>query len=132
MSLLLCTLCLVIAFPDDPEPVDPKIKPREIVLGKAVAAERAMKTAKITSAEDFAKQFGKEAAEELDKQVNFKGEYVVVFSWSGSGGDKMEMTTEGKKATFTRKFGLTRDLRQHFKVFALPKDFTYEMGKAGR
>jgi hypothetical protein len=132
MSLLLSTLCLMVAFPADPEPTDPKVKPREIVVGKAAPAERAMKTAKITSADDFAKQFGKDAADELAKLVNFKAEYVVVFAWSGSGGDKMEMTTDGKKATFTRKFGLTRDLRQHLKVFALPKDFTYETEKGGR
>jgi hypothetical protein len=130
MRLALCAFVLA-TFPllaADPEPAG---KPRELKVTKGPMV-RMMKTSKITSLADFTKEFGKEAADEIAKEVNFKGEYVVAFAWSGSGGDKMEMATDGKKATFTRKFGLTRDLRPHFKVFALPNDFTYEMGKGGR
>ena len=131
MRMALCAFVLASfsLFAADAEPAG---KPRELKVTKAPAGERMMKTSKITSLADFTKEFGKEVADEIAKEVNFKSEYVVVFTWSGSGGDKMEMSTEGKKATFTKKFGLTRDLRPHFKVFVLPKDFTYEMGKGGR
>ncbi|MFQ3593538.1 MAG: hypothetical protein SNJ82_10200 [Gemmataceae bacterium] len=129
----ICTLALAIsslwATEADPEPAG---KPRELKVTKVPMGERAMKTSKITSLADFSKEFGKDAADEIAKEVNFASEYVVVFTWSGSGGDQMEMAVEGKKATFTRKFGRTRDLRSHFKAFVLPKDFTYEMGKGGR
>ena len=133
MRLLMCA-CAVALFLSplgaaDPEPAG---KPRELKVTKAPMGERALKTSKITSLADFSKQFGKDAADEIAKEVNFASEYVVVFAWSGSGGDKMEMTLEGKKAIFTRKFGLTRDLRWHFKVFVLPKEFSYELGKVGR
>jgi len=46
--------------------------------------------------------------------------------WGGSGGDKLatDLKTENKKitATFTYSAGLTRDFRQHFHIYAVPKD----------
>ncbi len=62
----------------------------------------------------------------VKKQVNFEKEKLVVFVWGGSGGDKLagELKTEAKKSTATFKFtgGLTLDYRQHFHLYAVPKD----------
>ncbi len=50
---------------------------------------------------------------------------MLVFAWAGSGGDKVALTDETKDGktvltvTYTR--GLTRDLRQHVKLFMVPK-----------
>ncbi len=72
------------------------------------------------------------AAAAIAKQVDFAKEKVAVFAWAGSGQDKV-IPGEVKNwtATFTYKRGLTRDLRRHVKVFAVPKDaeVKVEMGK---
>lgn len=82
----------------------------------------------ITSAEELAKNetVGK-SADELKKHVDFAKEKLVVFAWAGSGQDKIaagELKTADKKttATFNYTRGLTRDLRRHVHLFAVPKD----------
>lgn len=81
----------------------------------------------ITAAADIAKSPTlKDAADTVKKLVNFEKEKLVVFAWQGSGGDKMstaETTTAEGKVTvaFNLKPGLTRDLRRHVKVYAVPK-----------
>jgi hypothetical protein len=90
------------------------------------------KPAKVTSAEELEKAVGKDQAEAIGKAVDFKKEYVLVFSWSGSGGDKLTAVGEkGDKpsAVFTLKRGLTRDLRPHFYVYAVAKDAEWKMAK---
>jgi hypothetical protein len=138
--LSLCALLLFapMLFADKAEPEDAKApKPRELTLKTARPAGKpagATKPTKVTTKEELAKIVsGKEGVEEITKQVDLKKEYLVVFSWGGSGGDRLSFTTSetkaGPKVTFTLKRGLTRDFRMHFKVFALPAKATYEMGK---
>lgn len=84
----------------------------------------------ITSAEELAKAIKDAAAiEAIQKAVDFKKEQVLLFQWAGSGQDKITFDLgEGDKAsevTFAYKRGLTRDLRQHKKLFVLPKDAKY-------
>lgn len=87
------------------------------------------KPTKITSAEELAKALpGKELEEKIGKQVDFSKEYLLLFRWSGSGGDKLTADGE-KKATFTLKRGLTRDLRPHLHLFAVAKDVEWELAK---
>lgn len=124
LSLFAAVVCC--AFADDADPVDPKIKPREIMVAGAGKLGGKPTENKYTTAADLATAYGKDVADAVAKEVDFKKEYVVVFSWSGSGGDRITLSSEGKKATFSKNRGLTRDLRSHFKVFALPKGFTYE------
>jgi hypothetical protein len=72
------------------------------------------------------------AADALGKQVDFAKEKLVVFAWAGSGQDKVTAgAVKDKTAAFTYTRGLTRDLRPHVKVFAIPKDATpkVEAGK---
>lgn len=136
----LCALLLIspMLYADKVEPDDPKApKPRELKLVNIAGAGRGAfgaKPNKVTTAEELAKMVsGKEAVEQITKQVDLKKEYLVVFSWSGSGGDKIDFTTkegkEGPVVTFNYTRGLTRDLRTHFKVFALPNKATFSMGK---
>ena len=86
------------------------------------------KPTEIKTAEDLAKSplFGEGSSDKLKKHVDFTKEKVVVFAWSGSGQDSVAgaTATEDKKTTaqFTYTPGKTRDLRQHFKVFVVPKD----------
>jgi hypothetical protein len=64
--------------------------------------------------------------------VDFAKEKVAVFAWAGSGQDKVAAgEVKDKTAVFTYTRGLTRDLRQHVKIFAVPKDaeVKVEIGK---
>ncbi len=76
----------------------------------------------IKTADDLAKSEAlKDAADEIKKNVDFSKWKLVFFSWGGSGGDKI--TPDEKTAgTFTYTRGLTRDFRQHVRLFAVPKD----------
>lgn len=87
-----------------------------------------LKPTEIKSAEELAKSplFGAGAAEKVGKLVNFEKEKLVVFAWSGSGRDTVggAVLVKDKKPTAQFQYtpGLTRDLRPHFKAFAVPKD----------
>ena len=60
---------------------DLKLKANEVRLGKPTV---------ITSEEELAKAIAdKDAQAAIKKQVDFKTQQVVFFSWSGSGGDKL-------------------------------------------
>jgi hypothetical protein len=86
------------------------------------------KPTEIKSAEELAKSplFGAGAADKLKKHVDFAKEKLVVFTWSGSGRDSVAGATLTADKKLTAQFlytpGITRDLRQHFKAFVVPKD----------
>lgn len=116
------------------EPNDPKApKAREITikLKSAVRARGGLKEPlKITKAKELEDSpLSKEDQAALLKEVDLKKEMILVFSWAGSGGDKLSMKTEKEEAIFTMKPGLTRDLRQHLKIYALPAKMKYKMDK---
>ena len=80
------------------------------------------KPIEIKSADDAAKYFGKDALETVKKQVDFTKQIVLVFAWSGSGGDKLDFAVAEsfpEQIFFRLKQGLTRDLRQHSHVYVL-------------
>ena len=76
----------------------------------------------IKSMEDAGKHFGEEAQKTIGKEVDFKKQIVLVFAWQGSGGDKLEyaiLESFPEQIPFSLRPGLTRDLRQHVRVFVL-------------
>ncbi len=76
----------------------------------------------LRSAADAAKVFDKDALAALTKQVDFKKQFVIVFAWRGSGGDKLEFTIAEsfpEQIAFSLKPGLTDDIHPHVQVFAL-------------
>jgi hypothetical protein len=131
LSAVLLLVPFVLA--DKTEPDDPKApKARELKIDKAPFGRGTTGTApaKATSAKELETAVAdKDVRDAIAKLVDFRKEYVVVFHWSGSGGDRVTMSADDKEAVFTRTFGRTRDLRTHFKVFALPKKMTYRVGK---
>jgi hypothetical protein len=82
----------------------------------------------IASADDLAKNaVVGTAAEEIKKQIDFEKQKLLVFAWSGSGGDRITASigadSDGKSIVFAEYLpGKTRDLRQHVKLYAVPKD----------
>lgn len=79
-----------------------------------------------------AKYFSKDEIAKITKKVDFKTQKLVVFAWSGSGGDKLEiMVLESypEQVRFSLTRGRTRDLRRHLKLYALRKNVTYSVSK---
>lgn len=135
LTLLALLVVVPVAFSDDQaEPKDPKApKTREIKvkLSAPLRGGAVGKPTKITTAEELGKEVtDADARKEVLKEVNFKKEYLLLFRWAGSGGDRLSFTSDEKtgEVSFALKRGLTRDLRSHVKLFALPKAAKYKMG----
>lgn len=85
----------------------------------------------ITTQAELAKAFPEEDWQtKIKKDVDFAKEKLLFFTWSGSGMDKITPKAEkGEKPTvvFQYRRGLTRDLRSHFRLYALPKDAEWKV-----
>lgn len=122
-ALVLCSAVLLAA--DD----RPALRALDVPGVKFKHVGNSPKPTEITSADEltkaavFADDAGRTA---VAKQVDFAKDKLVVFAWSGSGGDKLkgDLVTDGKKtfANFTYSAGVTDDLRRHGFVFVVPKD----------
>lgn len=85
---------------------------------------------KVTSKAELAKAVDdQDAADAIAKLVDFEKEYVLIFVWAGSGGDKLTAAVEKDAVVFAVKRGLTKDLRQHAHVFAVAKGAEWSMAK---
>lgn len=102
---------------------------KDVKLGEAKGD--VSKPTKITSEDELKKALGDDAAKAV--KADFKKEYLLLFQWAGSGGDKLSEASETKDkkttVTFTLTPGRTRDLRQHFHLFAVPTDAEWKVGK---
>lgn len=111
----------------DEKPAVKEIPTKDLTLTFPVKGTGTTTPDVFTSADDVAKSsLLQKAAEAIGKQVDFKKEKLVVFTWKGSGQDKLDAeakTTDGKTTVaFTYTPGKTRDLRQHIHLFVVPKD----------
>ena len=149
MSRLLCrllatstlfALVLMPALPilrgEEPKKDDKDAVVREIKLEGLKRSEpgagKPDKPDVITSEEELTRAFPEnELRDRIAKEVDFKKQQLVFFAWAGSGRDKLEFGVyKGKKATevtFTYERGLTRDLRRHYHLFAIPRDATWRV-----
>lgn len=76
----------------------------------------------IDSAAKLEKAFtSKEAKEKLQKEVNLEKETLLVFGWSGSGGDRIAPSTVKDAVQFAYTAGLTDDLRRHAHLYVIPR-----------
>lgn len=101
-----------------PPIVELKVKPQK----SAFAGSAWNKPIVIKSAKDAAKHFDKDALDVIAKKVDFEEQVVLVFAWKGSGQDKLNyeiLESFPEQVPFSRRPGLTRDLRPHSRVFAL-------------
>jgi len=88
----------------------------------------------IKSSEDAVKHFRKDAIETLGKEVDFKKQFLLVFAWRGSGGDKLSYAVAEswpEQIFFSLEPGLTRDLRGHTHVFALRSNVSWSAKGTG-
>jgi len=97
--------------------------PREIkVKGFAKIFLKATEFERITSDKELEKFIADaDVRADIAKACDFTKENLVLFSWRGSGQDKITAVT-GKDgvAEFEYRAGFTRDLRSHLKLFAIP------------
>jgi hypothetical protein len=130
-TLLVCAP-LVLAD-EKAEPKDPKApKAREIAVGQLNVRGLFDKPTQITSAKELEKSVAdKDARGAILKKVDLKKEYLLLFAWAGSGGDRLSFTAgkDGKLVTFTLQPGHTDDLRYHVKLYALPKGAKYKVAR---
>jgi len=88
----------------------------------------------IASMQDAAELFSGEAMKALAGQVDFEKQFLLVFAWQGSGGDRLSYTVAEsfpEQIFFSLQRGLTRDLRPHMHVYALRSNVRWSIQGAG-
>jgi len=68
-----------------------------------------------------------QSADEIAKQIDFAKQNLLVFAWAGSGQDRITASigagSDGKPIVYVELLpGKTFDLREHVRLFAVPKD----------
>ena len=71
-----------------------------------------------------------DAVARLKKAVDFEKEKLALFTWSGSGQDQLTFAVQDDRVIFQYTQGRTKDLRQHTRLFVMPKDWTYNISKS--
>lgn len=122
---------------DDKTPLVKEIALKGLKLSFPAKGGSPQKPMAIDSSADLAKAiFGTgqpdmEILAQITKQVDFKKQHLLYFRWAGSGQDKInpvvKMADKGALIVFEYTPGLTRDLRQHAKLFAVSRDAKWEV-----
>lgn len=74
----------------------------------------------------------KDVVARLQKEVDFEKQNVLLFSWAGSGQDKLSfIVAKENVVVFQFQRGRTRDLRPHVHAFAINKDTKWEFKQKG-
>ncbi len=127
-----CGLLLSLAANAD----DTKVTVKEFSL-RGVKLDQVMgrigKPLEITDDDELAKTFpDKEVRDRLKKDADPATYKLVYFAWSGSGQDKLTYRVsdgEKKEVIFVYTPGRTRDLRAHFRLFAVLKEVPVKLGQ---
>src|SRR5262249_27336252 len=131
LSLLVVLLAVPVALADDARPKDKKTVAREIkVKGLPTGTGVLKEPTKITTKEQLEKAItDKDLRETILKEVDLDKEFLLFFQWGGSGGDKLQVSEDDSKVTFTYSRGSTDDLRRHTRLYALPNKTEYKLSK---
>jgi hypothetical protein len=107
------------ARPADPEP--PPAKVREIGVEFALSG-RAQWDApfRVRSKKELAGMLPKETAEAIARGVDFRREHLLLFWWTGSGGDRLAATRKGEVVTFTITFGESNESVRQSRAYVIP------------
>ncbi|MFQ5734111.1 MAG: hypothetical protein ACE5KM_19420 [Planctomycetaceae bacterium] len=123
-ALLIPALLVTLVAAAAPDPKLPPIKrikdakPKKSIFKTATRKKPLV----LKSQKDAAKYFGKVNLANLKKQVDFTQQFVLVFAWRGSGGDRFRVSVAEsypEQISFHYKPGRTRDLRPHVYVYVL-------------
>lgn len=61
----------------------------------------------------------------LPPDVDFDKQEVILFAWAGSGKDVIDYDRDGDVYHFVYKPGMTRDYRQHVKMFVMERKYDW-------
>ena len=135
--LFVCVLLLASSFALAAEPRKASDPPaRSIAIDGAnrqFPAGNADKPTVITNEKELAAAFtDKETQARLTKEIDFTKEKLLFFAWSGSGQDQLTAGAQkvSEEIIFTLKRGRTRDLRSHFRLFAVEKEAKWKVVNA--
>lgn len=128
---------VVFADPDKDTPDSAIPQARSIAVdGLTRPSDKAFRTGAIVGTKELAEVFpNDDERAKITKLVKFETENLLVFAWSGSGGDKLTLAgvdADKKEVILRKQLGLTRDLRPHFVLFAIPKGFSFAVLPAER
>jgi hypothetical protein len=84
----------------------------------------------IESDQELRKVFTDKTVQRLDRKINVDTQKLLLFAWSGSGGDQLDYRVELNEVMFQFKPGLTKDERRHIELFALNQGTKYHVEKA--
>lgn len=118
-------------FLDDPSTVVQEVKVKGL---KANPRGKAALPTLITNKKELTKAVSsKEALAVLQKKVDFAKSKVLLFSWQGSGGDRLtpsvSIAKEKPTIYFRHRVGFTDDIAPHVHLFVIPKDAKWSVGK---
>jgi hypothetical protein len=130
MKLVMCAVVVVLAgavptvrvSAEEKSPVK-EVPTKDLKLAPAEGGKATAPT-EIKTAEELEKSpVLKGAAADVKKHVDFSKEKLVLFSWGGSGGDRITVAkADAKTVEFGYRVGLTLDFVMYVKLFVVPKD----------
>jgi membrane-bound inhibitor of C-type lysozyme len=129
--MCVAVVCLTVCAAQAQEPIAAvTVSPEQRIVKDAVWN----RPIAIASRQDAAACFSAEAMNELGSQVDFEKQFLLVFAWQGSGGDRLSYTVAEsfpEQIFFSMKRGLTRDLRPHVHVYALRSNVRWSIQDEG-
>ncbi len=135
VAVVLGCFCLIqLALAADP-PAPKPIAIRKVTDLQGIAWDYNKKVDQplvINNAEELAKEFdNKEVQAKINAVVDLSKERLIVFTWSGSGKDQLQLvsgdTMNNGNTLFAYKRGLTRDLRQHTHIYVMPQGTKFDV-----
>jgi len=102
-------------------------------LPAAFKAAKRLQPIQLKSEKEAARFFKPTDLKKIVKQVNFDRQFVLVFAWRGSGGDRLTVAEtfarpeNVRHVEFRLRPGKTRDLRPHVHVYAVRSDVKWKV-----
>ena len=95
---------------------------------------RVTKPTVVKSAKELANVVSDKAEQvRIAKEVDWEKQHLLVFSWGGSGGDKLTSDVkkgkDGPEIVFTYTGGLTLDLQMHMRLYAVRNGVPWKFAK---
>lgn len=103
------------------------IKYSQETYKKVSAKSSAEDFIELTSEKEALEYFTEAELKLIKKSIDFKKQKLLVLAWKGSGADRINvdiLESFPEQLVFSYKRGMTRDIKPHFKIFAVAKRIT--------
>ena len=135
VAVVVCCFCMIqLSLAADP-PAPRPIAIRKVTDLTGIAWDYNKKVDQpliINTAEELAKEFEDKAVQaKINAVVDLSKERLIIFTWSGSGKDQLQLvsgdTMNNGNTVFAYKRGLTKDLRQHTHIYVMPQGTKFDV-----